>query len=213
MTNHASSKSVPLVIPYALEQLFVDQERDWVVDTIPAVLAWVPGRSKKKIQQPFRFDVEHTRSENVSMAHIDLRWDRAELERLVPGLREHARRLQEGRSVQREHVTELAAYGLTFVAISTLMPGRRVKTMRMGFAPDIILDESPGAVRGVETAGRKAGGRKALLVVRDGVPARDGKVGATGKAAQLLARTDLAEVHLSLWCASPRIGIMEQLKP
>jgi hypothetical protein len=205
--------STELVIPYALEQLFVDQDRDWVVDTIPAVLAWIPGERDKGKRAAYRFEVQHTQSGNTSEVRIDLTWDEHKLGRLVPGLREHARRLREGRSAQREHVTELAAYGLTFVAISALMPGRRVKTMRMGFAPDIILDETPGAVRGVEASGRSTGGRKALLRVRDGIPAKGQKAGAPGKAAQLLARTDLAEVHLSLWCAAPRISIMEQLKP
>jgi hypothetical protein len=205
--------STELVIPYALEQLFVDQDRDWIVDTIPAVLAWLPGERAQGKQATYRFAVQHTRGGSTSEVHLDLSWDEHKLGRLVPGLREHARRLREGRSAQREHVTELAAYGLTFVAISTLMPGRRVKTMRMGLAPDIILDETPGAVRGVESSGRSTGGRKALLHVRDGVPAKGRKAGVPGKAAQLLARTDLAEVHLSLWCAAPRISIMEQLKP
>jgi hypothetical protein len=203
----------PRVIAYPVEQLFEDQDRDWVVDTIPALLAWIPGRSDKKRKQPYRFDVEHSQDAAISTIPIDLTWDTAKLERLVPGVTEHARRLREGRSAQREHVTELAAYGLTFVAISALMPGRRVKTMRMGYAPDIVLDDTPGALRGVETAGRSTGGRRALLVVRDGNPAKGGKSGAIGKATQLLARTDLAEIHLSLWCASPRIGIMERLRP
>jgi hypothetical protein len=30
------------VMTYALEQLFKDQDRDWVTDTIAPVLAWVP---------------------------------------------------------------------------------------------------------------------------------------------------------------------------
>jgi hypothetical protein len=38
-------------ISYALEQLFVDQERDWVTDTVAPVVAWIPGRSKAR--QPF----------------------------------------------------------------------------------------------------------------------------------------------------------------
>jgi len=36
------------VISYALEQLFVDQDRDWVIDTIAPVIAWVPGVSGKR---------------------------------------------------------------------------------------------------------------------------------------------------------------------
>ncbi len=81
--------------------------------------------------------------------------------------------------------------------------------MQMGMAPDILFDLTPGALRGVETAGRTSGGRAALATIRNGTgaPARG------GKRAQLLARVDLAEVHLSLWCAAPRVSIMERLKP
>lgn len=198
---------------YALERLFVDQDHDWVIETIAPVLAWVPGKSKKRAQQPFRFEVEHARDGGSTKALIDLTWNEPALEGIIPGIRAHARRLRTGRSAQREHVTELAAYGLTFVAISTLMPGRRVVSMQMGVAPDILLDVTPGALRGVETAGRATGGRSALGVVRNGRAASAGKPATLGKAATLTARADLAEVHLSLWCASPRISIMEQLKP
>ncbi|MBI3206691.1 MAG: hypothetical protein HYZ29_34465 [Myxococcales bacterium] len=208
-----SNGTAPRVISYALERLFVDQDRDWVNETIAPVLAWVPGRTKKRRQQPFRFATEHIQNKVKTSVVIDLSWDEAELEQLVPGVRDHARRLREGRSAQREHVTELAAYGLTFVAISTLLPGRRVVWMQMGVAPDILFDMTPAALRGVETAGRATGGQGALKTVRNGTPVTKGKAAKPGKAVTLAARTDVAEVHLSLWCASPRISIMEQLRP
>lgn len=144
---------------------------------------------------------------------IDLSWSESALEEIIPDVLEHARRLRLGRSAQREHVTELAAYGLTFVAISVLMPRRRVVSMQMGVAPDILFDVTPGALRGVETAGRASGGRSALNVIRNGTASSSGRPGSVGKAATLVARPDLVEVHLSLWCAAPRISIMEQLKP
>lgn len=201
------------VMSYALEQLFQDQDRDWVMDTIAPVLAWVPGETKKKRTQPFRFEVE--RAVKKTKVAIDLTWDEAALEAIIPGLKDHVRRLRAKRSAQREHVTELAAYGLTFVAISLLMPGRRVVHMNMGVAPDLLFDVTPAALRGVETAGRSKGGMGALRAVRDGTPPKPGKpgTGSPGKAATLLARADIAEVHLSLWCASPRVSMMEQLKP
>jgi hypothetical protein len=192
-------------ISYPLERLFVDQPRDWVIDTIAAVMAWVPGG--KKAAPPFQFALEHKRHHATTPWTIELSWDEAKLERLVPGVKEHAKRLRAARSAQREHVTELAAYGLTFVAISVLFPGRRVLHMQLSVAPDILLDVTPGALRGVETAGRSSGGKGALKAVRDGSP------GNPGMAAALIGRADLAEVHLSLWCKSPRISIMEQLKP
>jgi hypothetical protein len=93
------------------------------------------------------------------------------------------------------------------------MPGTRVKHMRKGSAPDILFDITPGALRGVETAGRSTGGRSKLIAIRDGVPATKRRAAEPGKAAQLRARSDVVEAHLSLWCASPRIAIMERVKP
>lgn len=202
------------VFPYSLERLFVDQDRDLVIDSIAAVLAWVPGTIRRKVTKPFVFPLDHAQA-GVTAAHsLDLTWDDNALEALDPGVTARADRLRGGRTVQREHVTELAAYGLAFVAVSALMPGRRVTAMMMGAAPDFLFDVTPGALRGVEVAGRESGGRRALLAVRDGTkPTVRNPSGTQGKAQQLLARIDVAEVHLSLWCASARLGIMEQLRP
>ncbi len=193
-------------ISYPLEQLFVDQDRDWVIDTIAAVVAWVSGANKKSAP-PFQFALEHKQRQATVDWTLELSWNEATLEKLVPGVKAHANRLRTAKSAQREHVTELAAYGLTFVAISVLFPGRRVAGMQLGVAPDILFDVTPGALRGVETAGRTQGGKNAFKAVRDGSP------GKAGKAPTLASRSDLLEVHLSLWCARPRISIMEQLKP
>jgi len=200
-------------IAYALEQVFIDQERDLVHDTIAPVLAWVPGKGAAKKTQPFCFEVEQVQRGQRSLLTIELGWSVPALELLIPGLRDHVRRLQTSRSAQREHITELAAYGLTFVAISVLMPGRRAKAFRKGSPPDILLDLTPNALRGVETAGRSTGGRSALLAIRNGTPATTIKPKTAGKASALVARPDIVEVHLSLWSASPRISIMEQVKP
>jgi len=201
-------------VRYALEQLYTDQDRDWVIDAIPAILAWEPGTSKAKASQPFQFAVEHTPAGGaMRIVAIDLTWDAAALAAHDATLADRAQRLRTGRTVQREHVTELAAYGLTFVAISVLMPGRRVKHMRKGLPPDILFDTTPGALRGVETAGRSTGGRAKLVAIRSGAPATHRRAASLGKAPQLRARSDVAEAHLSLWCAAPRIAIMEQVKP
>ncbi|MDX2052650.1 MAG: hypothetical protein SFV15_09685 [Polyangiaceae bacterium] len=207
------SNVIPRVVPYALEQLFVDQDRDLVHDTIAAALAWIPGQGKAKRKQPFRFEVEHLAGPQRARVQLDLTWDMTALESAIPGLRDQVRRLQTGRSAQREHITELAAYALTLVAISVFLPGRRALAFRKGSAPDILLDPAPGALRGVETAGRSAGGKSALLLVRNGRPAKGGLPKVPGKASLLVGRADIAEVHLSLWSGSPRISIMEQVKP
>ncbi len=77
------------VVTYALEQLFVDQDRDWVIETIAPVLAWVPGKSRSK-QQPFRFDIEHKQNKASRTVSVDLAWDEAKLEHLAPGVKDTA---------------------------------------------------------------------------------------------------------------------------
>jgi hypothetical protein len=213
-TAPAKPPAPATTIAYALEQLYLDQDRDWVIDAISAVLAWVPETSKARSRQPFRFAVEHTIAGGpMRIIEIDLTWDLALLKAQDATVEERAGRLCTGKTVQREHVTELAAYGLTFLAISALMPGTRVKHMRKGLPPDILFDITPNALRGVETAGRATGGRAQLVTIRDGAPATNRRAATLGKAPQLRARSDVAEAHLSLWCASPRIAIMEQVKP
>ncbi|WP_441286828.1 hypothetical protein ACSRUE_31525 [Sorangium sp. KYC3313] len=215
--SHPRARKTPVATAshaYALEQLYTDQDRDWVIDAIPAVLAWVPGTSKARSTQPFAFLVEHTvAGAPMQLVAIELRWNVASLQAQDATVADRAHRLRTGRTVQREHVTELAAYGLTFVAMSVLMPGTRIKHMRKGLPPDILFDVTPGAVRGVETAGRSTGGRSKLIEVRNGAPATTNPATSLGKLSQLKARSDVAEAHLSLWCASPRIAIMEQVKP
>ena len=199
---------------YALEQLFVDQGSDLVIDTIASVLAWVPGKSKKRGTQPFTFQVEHrvppAAAKRVS---IDLTWNIAKLQALVPGVQAHATRLATGVSAQREHVAELAAYGLAMVGISVLMPGIRILAFRRGLAPDLLFDVTPAALRGVEVAGRTKGGWNKLKEIRDGSAATKKKTATAGKASQLRARADVAEAHLSLFCASPRVALKERVKP
>ena len=198
---------------YALQDLFNDQDPNLVHDTVASLLAWVPGESKARRAQPFRFALDHSTGGAISTLQVDLTWDLNVLKQRVPGLEQHVKRLSTGQSVQREHVTELAAYGLAFVAICLLMPGRRVKTVRLGLPPDLLFDVTPTSLRGVEVAGRKTGGRSAFARIRNGVGAKPGKPVKQGKRQQIIARTEIAEAHISLWCASPRISIMEQVKP
>jgi hypothetical protein len=61
--------------------------------------------------------------------------------------------------------------------------------------------------RGVEVAGRATGGNAELRATREG------KGGALGKAPQLREMPDVAEAWLSLWCRTPRVSEMYQVKP
>ena len=48
-------------IAYPLDQLYIDQDPDWVVDTVPAMLAWLPG-TRETARQPVRIDLDYVSS-------------------------------------------------------------------------------------------------------------------------------------------------------
>ncbi|MCP3135831.1 hypothetical protein [Pyxidicoccus xibeiensis] len=198
-------------IDYPLERLYAGQDFDWVVDTVPGVLAWVPGSAKQRHQQPFRFMVHHESApgQRAESVQLSLRWDLQQLSVHDRSVKERAARMRAGRTAHREHDTELAAYGLALVAVSVFLPGRRVVSMRKGLPPDLLLDVTPGALRGVEVAGRSRGGSRVLEELRRG----NEREGAPGKQPLLLARADVVEAHLSLWCASPHVAVMAKVKP
>src|SRR5580765_1810454 len=186
---------------YALQNLYEDQEPDRVADTIPALLAWL-GSSSEVAERSASFRVRlgpsGTRSKEKALM---LEWNSQELERRSVGTLARARRMRSRKTADREHLVELAAYGLALVGISVWMPGRRAITFREGLPPDILFDDTDGAVRGVEAAGRTRGGFGALRIVLEGT--KD----APGKRAQLAARTDVAEAHISLWCIAPPVSL------
>lgn len=196
-------------VEYSLEKLYTDQDYDWVVDSIPAVLAWIPGDVASDAKPPFVFEVAYApvakrRPKTVTLA---LHWDVKKLTERDPAVLAKVERYRKGRTVHREHLAETAAYGLAFVAISVFLPGQRVVWMQRNVAPDILLDRTPGALRGVEVAGRGSGGFTALRAAREGTASME------GKAAQLRGLPDVAEAYLSLWCHSPRVAEMYRVKP
>ncbi|MBX3250222.1 MAG: hypothetical protein KF901_23795 [Myxococcales bacterium] len=186
--------------PYPLERLYSDQDRDWVIDTIPAVVAWVPGTSKKLRNQPFRFPVVRSSGGEVHEGVLELSWDESALLVHDSQVFEKAKRYATRRTVVAEKLTEVAAVGLSLVAISAWMPGRRVISCNLFAAPDLLFDVTPNALRGVECAGRAAGGRRALSQL------------AAEKRPTLVANPNLAEVTLSLWSKSARFTLLEQVK-
>jgi hypothetical protein len=186
---------------YALERLFEDQHPDLVVDTIPSLVAWLaPPPVVAKASVRFRVRVGHDAVEELLLG-----WDMEALGSRCAELTERVRRLRSG--PQREHFVELAAYGLALVAISIWMPGARAIKFNPGLAPDILLDVTDGALRGVEVAGRTSGGFGALRTVLEGNKKEK------GKRAQLQERSDVAEAHVSLWCARPSVSILLRVKP
>ncbi|HSO00628.1 MAG TPA: hypothetical protein VLS89_20190, partial [Candidatus Nanopelagicales bacterium] len=109
-------------------------------------------------------------------------------------------------TLTREDHTKYAAYGLAMVAISCVLE-RRVVGLNIYQAPDLLLDTTPSAVRGVEVAGRSSKGYAAFH------QALEGASGKPGKRAQLREREDVIEAYVSLWCCEPMVSVWEKVKP
>lgn len=193
---------------YALERLYEDQSPELVTDTIPAVLAWLaPSAPSDALDISFQVQSTPAGAQTAEEVRLLLAWSLGALEAHDPGVRGRIERMRTRRTADREHITELAAYGLALVGMSVWMPGRRALAFREYAPPDILLDATDGALRGVEVAGRSGGGLSPLRVVLEGKRAKG------GKRAELMDRSDIVEAHVSLWCARPRVSIMLQVKP
>ena len=194
---------------YALERLYEDQEPDLVADTIPAVLAWLgPISDGAEPSSSFKVRLGKPGAKATEDVALMLGWNAQALDRRCAGTLARARRMRSRKTADREHLAELAAYGLALVGISIWMPGRRAITFRVGLPPDILLDDTDGAIRGVEAAGRSSGGFSALRIVLEGSKETPG-----GKRTQLAERSDVAEAHVSLWCIAPPVSLLLQVKP
>lgn len=187
---------------YALQQLFVDQDPDLVTDTVAPVLAWQLGAGTSCLIQ---VEIERVAGAPASSENIELTWDIAALTAHRIDLAREVQRLATRRTALHEDLAKLAAYGLGFVAISVFLPGTRVQAFNFYAAPDLLYDTTPTGLKGVEVAGRSSGGRGALNTVRTG--------GQKPKQPELLARSDIAEVYLSLWSAQPLVSVFAKIKP
>jgi hypothetical protein len=188
--------------------LYRDQPKDFVVDAVPALLGWLPKVTKTP-SPPYAFDAVLVGEVGGDEAHgrLELTWTFDALAKHDDDLRASVRRHQSGRTVLHEQTTEYAGYALAMVAISLFLPGSRVVAVNRYQAPDLLLDTTPGAIRGVEVAARARGGRSQLRALRLG------SLKAPGKAPGLIARMDVAEAHLSLWCGSPSTTEFVKVKP
>jgi hypothetical protein len=173
----------------------------------PYLLAWLADVQGEQREYEFSVDVTRPAAGIPSEEVLALTWDFQQLAKRDGTLRQRVRRMRSGRTPHREHVTEVAAYGLALVAISVFLPGRRVVAWARHVAPDLLLDATPTARRGVEVAGRARGGRAALRAISEG----SGSV--PGKALLLREDPEIAEAWLSLWCGSPAVAAMMHVKP
>jgi hypothetical protein len=188
---------------YDLEQLYEDHEPGLALEAIPHLLCWLDPKER---QSSHRFELrEQTRKGPVDH-ELQVSWDVVRLAERDPRLRMDLARFRSGITFSREHRTELAAYGLALVATSCILR-RRVIGVSYFRTPDLLLDTTPGALCGIEVAGRTSKGYTALAQALDGAP------GKPGKRAQLRTRAGIIEAYISLWCSEPMVSIWEKVKP
>lgn len=191
----------PLQLSYALEQLYLDQNPDYIIDAIPQLLCWLDPQGEKSSHQ---FELREQKREGPVFHDLVLSWDAQQLAERDPRFTKDLKRFRAKATLSVEQNTQYAAYGLAMVVISCFLK-RRVKNVNFYRAPDLLLDTTtPSAVRGVEVAGRSKNGYAAFSQVLEGPE---------GKRTQLKAHVNLAEGYVSLWCSTPLVAHWEQVKP
>jgi hypothetical protein len=190
-------------LTYKLEQLYDHQDPGFVLEAIAPLICWLEG---KQGHDEYRFELREVSAGGNVDHDLVVSWDVSRLAKHDPRLLADLQRYRTGKTLSLEHEPELAACGLAMVAISCLLH-RRVVGVSWYRPPDLLLDDTAGALRGVEVAGRTSRGYTGLNQVLDGAG------GKLGKRIQLLARNDVVEAYISLWCREPRVSIWEQVKP
>lgn len=189
------ARYTPAVAPPALEydllNLFNDQPEWFARETIPLLLAWLKG-----VRSPALF-VSTPDGEPV---RLRLRWSLEGLAVRIPDVAEEVARLTSGQSVRVEQIAQYAAYGLAGVVAAVVLK-QRVVAVRRWMPPDLLWDETPGALRGIEVAGRSKGGAAALRSTW------------AEKESGLNAAADLAEAWLSAWCREPKMTLLLKVRP
>lgn len=194
---------------YALEQLYIDQDGDLIHEPIAALISWLDP-ANQSYSHAFTLRVQHRSAYHDDQVTVS--WDIQKLTATDAGLAHAVRRFRKGSTALMEAQTELAAYGLAFVAVSCLLHKRIVRFTRW-CPPDLLFDVTPSHLRGVEVAGRATRGYTAFKQTLDGPPGTPKTPAKVGKRAQLLAQADVAEAYVSLWCRQPMVSIWEQVKP
>ncbi len=194
---------------YPLDQLYTDQDPDLVQDSVAALVSWLDPNDESRHHA-------FTLREQSAAGSVDhgliVSWDLAKLTTRDPGLPSDVRRFRQKKTVYIEDQPKVAAYGLAFVAISCLLH-RRVVAMNVWNPPDLQFDAIPGAIRGVEVAGRGTQGYAAFKQALDGTDATKKTPAKKGKRARLLESHSVVEAYVSLWCRKPLVSVWEKVKP
>ncbi len=172
-------------VRYDLSDLFRDQPPWFGRETVPPMLAWLGDPAP-----PLRFLLR----EGASERPLELHWRAATLQKEIPDLDDQIARLSARRSVRLEQVPQYGAYAFAGVVASAILL-RKVVATGQWIAPDLLFDETPGALRCIEVAGRSSGGLRELEKL------------AEQKSARLASRDDVTEAWISLWCATPRVSL------
>lgn len=179
-------------VAYDLGQLFEDHPAWFAEETIPHLFAWLA-----LTRSPLRFQVHLP---DGKATKLTVRWSPQDLRRRVDDLAGRVQRLTEGRSIQVEQVPQYGAYGLAGVVSARILK-RRVVALNAWSAPDLLFDDTPGALRGVEVAGRSHRGAAGLREL------------AAAKATSLRHASGVAEAWLSLWCTAPTVSLLLKVRP
>ena len=196
-------KQSPQQWAYKLEQLYEDQDPGYVLDLIPHLICWIDPQNR---HSSHRFELRENRSGGPINHDLTVSWDVGNLAKRDPRLEADILRFRARKTFTEEDHPKYAAYCLALVAVSCVLR-RRIVDVSYYRAPDLLLDGTSGALRGVEVAGRTNKGYPALA------QACDGAKGKPGKRAQLKAHEDVVEAYLSLWCSEPKVSIWEKVKP
>lgn len=188
---------------YSLEQLYEDQEPALVIDGIAHLIAWLDPEDRERSH---RFELREATRKGAVEHELVVSWNITMLAERDTRLELDLARFRARRTLTLEDQTKYAAYGLAMVAISCLLR-RRVVDVSYFRPPDLLLDATPAALRGVEVAGRGTKGYSGFARVLEGAS------GEPGKRHQLVAREDVAEAYVSLWCREPHVAIWEKVKP
>lgn len=126
-----------------------------------------------------------------------IRWNLAAILNQWPEVSEQIEDLRSATSFLLEKATEFAGYGVAICAVHALLPGRIVTHVNTHCAPDLWLSLDHDA--GIEVAGRRSGGRPAV------------NRAVAEKKLALAERTDLNELHISVWGFDVFVGHHERV--
>jgi hypothetical protein len=211
------------IYSYNIEDLFNHQDKDYCEELIAPLISWLDPSGTAV--QPITIKISDGNWKESD--ELKISWNTGTLIPLSSYIEDQIRKYRTGKTVNKEHHVELAAYGLAMIAASCII-NKRIIDLLNKVAPDFIYERINGKIKGIEVAGRSSGGYPALRVVALG-PKR-GKKGKCfhkhspskgtikrkskkGKIHSLKKNDGISEAYLSLWSALPWVSYLNKVKP